>query len=136
MRTDPATLAARHASVGTVRIAAIEAIPFVVPYRRPPAFASGSVSSADNVLVRVHTDAGLVGQAEAQPRPYTYGETQTSIVDVVGGPLNEALTGVDPMRLELVAERCARVAGNYVARGAVDLAVWDLVGQILGCSSH
>ena len=38
------------------------------------------MTSADNVLVRVHSDAGLVGQAEAQPRPYTYGETQTSIV--------------------------------------------------------
>ena len=70
-------------------------------------FASGSVSSADNVLVRVHTDAGLVGQAEAQPRPYTYGETQASIVDAVGGPLNAALVGVDPLRIELVAERCA-----------------------------
>ena len=28
------------------------------------------------------------------------------------------------------------VVGNYVARGAVDLAVWDLVGQILGCPCH
>jgi L-Ala-D/L-Glu epimerase len=86
--------------------------------------------------VRVHSDAALVGQAEAQPRPYTYGETQVSIVEAVGGALNEALTGVDPLRLEMVAERCGEVTGNYVARGAVDLAVWDLVGQILGCPCH
>ena len=45
-------------------------------------------------------------------------------------------TDVDPLRIELVAERCAAIAGNYVARGAVDLAVWDLVGQILGCPCH
>src|SRR3954470_8656539 len=109
----PATLA------GTVTITGVEAIPFALPYRRRPAFASGSVSSADNVLVRVHSDAGLIGQAEAQPRPYTYGETKSSIVDAVGGQLHETLTGVDPLRLELVAERCASVAGNYVARGAV-----------------
>ena len=83
MSTDPATLAALQTLAGTVRITAVEAIPFALPYRRPPAFASGTVSSADNVLVRVHTDAGLVGQAEAQPRPYTYGETQASIVDAV-----------------------------------------------------
>ena len=134
--TDPATLAALQTLAGTVRITSIEAIPFALPYRRAPKFASGTVSSADNVLVRVHSDAGLVGQAEAQPRPYTYGETQASIVDTVGGPLNDALNGVDPLRLELVAERCARVAGNYVARGAVDLAVWDLVGQVLGCPCH
>ena len=134
--TDPATFAVPRAAAGTVRITALEAIPFAVPYRRAPEFASGRVSDADNVLVRVHTDAGLVGQAEAQPRPYTYGETQASIVQAVSGALNDALTGVDPLRLELVAERCAGVARNYVARGAVDLAVWDLVGQILGQPCH
>jgi L-alanine-DL-glutamate epimerase-like enolase superfamily enzyme len=134
--TDPGTLAALQTHAGAVRITAVEAIPFALPYRRPPAFASGTVSSADNVLVRVHSDAGLVGQAEAQPRPYTYGETQGSIVEAVGGPLDAALSGVDPLRVELVAERCAGVAGNYVARGAVDLAVWDLAGRILGCPCH
>ena len=136
LSSDPATLATHPNLAGTVRITAVEAIPFALPYRRPPAFASGTVAHADNVLVRVHTDAGLVGQAEAQPRPYTYGETQASIVDTVGGRLNDALSGVDPLRLELVAERCAGVAGNNVARGAVDLAVWDLVGRILGCPCH
>jgi L-Ala-D/L-Glu epimerase len=136
MSTDPATVAALQAAAGTIRITALEAIPFAVPYRRAPEFASGRVSRADNVLVRVHTDAGLVGEAEAQPRPYTYGETQASIVEAVGGPLDEALADIDPLRLELVAERCGRIAGNYVARGAVDLAVWDLVGQILGCPCH
>jgi L-Ala-D/L-Glu epimerase / N-acetyl-D-glutamate racemase len=136
LSTDPAMRAARDASVGTVRVTGVEAIPFALSYRRPPRFASGGVSSADNVLVRVRSDAGLVGQAEAQPRPYTYGETQRSIVDTVGGRLNEALTGIDPLRIELVAERCARVAGNYVARGAVDLACWDLVGKVLGCPCH
>jgi L-alanine-DL-glutamate epimerase-like enolase superfamily enzyme len=133
---DPSALAAIETVTGAVRIISVEAIPFAVPYRREPRFASGSVGRADNVLVRVHTDAGLVGQAEAQPRPYTYGETQASIVDAVSGPLNDALVGVDPLRIELVAHRCASVAGNYVARGAVDLAVWDVVGQILGCPCH
>jgi L-Ala-D/L-Glu epimerase len=134
--TDPATLGASRTFAGTARITAVEAIPFAVPYRRAPAFASGRIAAADNVLVRVHTDVGIVGQAEAQPRPYTYGETQASIVDAVGGPLNDALAGVDPLRVEVVAERCARLTGNYVARGAVDLAVWDLVGQVLGCPCH
>ena len=64
------------------------------------------------------------------------GESQVSIVDAAGGPLNEALPGVDPLRLKLVAERCAAAAVNYVARGAVDLAVGDLVGHILGCPCH
>ena len=135
LSTDPSD--ARGTLAGTVRITGIEAIPFALPYRRPPRFASGSVSSADNVLVRVHTDAGLVGQAEAQPRPYTYGETQASIVDAVGGPLNDALDGRRPAAHRAASPSAApRSPGNHVARGAVDLAVWDLVGQILGCPCH
>ena len=122
--------------VGTARITAIEAIPFALPYRRAPKFASGTVAGADNVLVRVHSDAGLIGQAEAQPRPYTYGETQASIVAAVSGVLHDALAGVDPLRIERVAARCGAITGNYVARGAVDLAVWDLIGQLLGRPCH
>ncbi len=69
--TDPATPAAMQTLAGAVRVTEVEAIPFAIPYRRPPAYASGRVSSADTVLVRVHSDAGLVGQVEAHPRPYT-----------------------------------------------------------------
>src|SRR3954452_25468862 len=110
--------------VGTARITAVEAIPFALPYRRAPKFASGTVAGADNVLVRVHTDAGLVGQAEAQPRPYTYGETQASIVEAVRTTLAALLVGLDPLDTEKVAERSGRITANNVSRGAVDLAVW------------
>src|SRR6476469_6492639 len=133
---DPATLAAIRTLMGSVRITAVEAIPFAVPYRREARFASGTVSSADNVLVRVHSDAGLVGQAEAQPRPYTYGETQASIVHTVRATLQDLLVGLNPLDTEAVNARCARVTGNHVARGAVDLAVWDLVGKVLDRPCH
>ena len=119
-----------------VRISALEAIPFAVPYRRPAGFASGTVTTADNVLVRVRTDAGLVGQAEAQPRPYTYGETQASIVHTVRATLAQLIVGLNPLDIEIVSERCGRITGNQVARGAVDLAVWDLIGQVLGRPCH
>ena len=124
------------ARASDVRITAVEAIPFAVPYRRPAGFASGTVTTADNVLVRVHTDAGLVGQAEAQPRPYTYGETQASIVDTIRARLDDLLVGLNPLDTEVVSERCGRITGNHVARGAVDLAVWDLVGQVLERPCH
>jgi L-alanine-DL-glutamate epimerase-like enolase superfamily enzyme len=129
----PGPDAARRADV---RITAVEAIPFAVPYRRPAGFASGTVTAADNVLVRVRTDAGLVGQAEAQPRPYTYGETQASIVHTIGATLADLLVGLNPLDTEVVSERCGRIAGNQVARGAVDLAVWDLVGKVLEQPCH
>jgi len=130
------TLTASADARSGVRITALEAIPFAVPYRRPAGFASGTVTTAENVLVRVHTDAGLVGQAEAQPRPYTYGETQASIVHTVGETLAARIAGLDPLDTETIGERSGQIADNQVARGAVDLAVWDLVGQILDRPCH
>jgi L-alanine-DL-glutamate epimerase-like enolase superfamily enzyme len=120
-----------------VTITHVEAIPYSVAYRVPGRFASGAVERADNVLVRVHAGDGLVGQAEAQPRPYTYGETQTTIVAAIRDRLAPALEGLDPLATELIDYRGAGTPGDRVARGAVDLAVWDLVGQILGrpCAS-
>ena len=119
-----------------VRIVALEAIPYAIPYRRPAGFASGTVATAENVLVRVHTDAGFVGTAEAQPRPYTYGETQASIVHTVRARLAPLLVGLNPLDIEIISERCGRIAGNNVARGALDLAVWDLIGRILDTPCH
>lgn len=121
----------------SARIVEVEAIPVSLPYRRTPRFASGAVIRADNVLVRIHTNLGLVGQAEAQPRPYTYGETQASIVGVIRGWFAPRLSGVRPGALEQARRACDGLAGNHCARGAIDVALWDLVGQIAGvpCST-
>jgi L-alanine-DL-glutamate epimerase-like enolase superfamily enzyme len=123
--------------LATARIVEVEAIPFALPYRRPARFASGSVDRADNVLVRIHTDAGLVGHAEAQPRPYTYGETQASIVAAIRGWFAPRLLGMRPGAIEEARAACAGLAGNHCAAGAVDVALWDLLGQLAGvpCST-
>ena len=56
-----------------MKIERIEAIPYAIPYARPLKFASGEVTSAEHVLIRIHTDSGLIGVADTPPRPYTYG---------------------------------------------------------------
>src|SRR5215831_7650691 len=103
-----------------VKITKIEAIPFSIPYRKPLRFASGEVTAADHVLVRVHTDDGLIGTAEAPPRPYTYGETQQSIVAVIDTVFAPAVTGLSPLEREQVHHRLARTVGNPTARAAID----------------
>ena len=117
-----------------MKIVKIEAIPFAIPYRKPLRFASGEVHVADHVLVRVHTDDGVVGVAEAPPRPYTYGETQESIVAVIGKLFAPQLVGVSALDREVVHARMGRTVGNPAAKAAVDMALWDAVGRTLGLS--
>src|SRR5215216_5364063 len=117
-----------------MKITDIEAIPFAIPYLKTLRFASGEVSCAEHVLVRVRTDAGLVGTAEAPPRPYTYGETQTSIKAVIDTLLAPQLVGTDPFERERAHAQLNRTVANPTAKAAIDMALWDLIGQATGTS--
>jgi L-alanine-DL-glutamate epimerase-like enolase superfamily enzyme len=117
-----------------VKISKVEAIPFAIPYRKPLRFASGELSVAEHVLVRVHTDTGIVGTAEAPPRPYTYGETQASIVAVIEGIFAPQIVGLSPYAREAVHAQLNRTVANPAAKAALDMALWDVAGQSFGVS--
>ncbi|MFH5822790.1 mandelate racemase/muconate lactonizing enzyme family protein [Georgenia sp. AZ-5] len=115
-----------------MRITRIEAVPYSIPYRKPLRFASGEVHEAAHVLVRVHTGDGVVGVADAPPRPFTYGETQPSVVAAVCTLFEPALIGLGLLEREKMHARMNRTVGNPAARAAVDMAVWDALGRHLG----
>jgi L-Ala-D/L-Glu epimerase len=114
-----------------MKITQLEAIPFTIPYSKPLRFASGEVHAAEHVLVRVHTDDGLVGVAEAPPRPFTYGETQAGIVAVIQQIFTPQVVGLTLLQREVVGARLARTVGNPAAKAAVDMAIWDALGRTL-----
>ena len=119
-----------------MKIQRIEAIPYSIPYTHPLRFASGEVIDAEHVLVRIYSDDGLVGEADAPPRPYTYGETQDSIISIIGNVFAPQLVGLDPLDRGKVHEVLNRTINNQVAKGAVDIALWDLLGKALDTPVH
>lgn len=119
-----------------MKIQRIEAIPYAIPYTHPLEFASGKVDTADHVLIRVHTDEGVMGQADAPPRPYTYGETQSSIVSIIEQVFVPQLVGQQLMDREKIHAVLRRTINNQVAKGALDIAVWDAIGQAVGQPVH
>src|SRR5690606_33955926 len=114
-----------------MKITQVEAIPFAIPYAKPLRFASGEVHVAEHVLVRVHTDDGVIGVAEAPPRPFTYGETQDGVIAVIDKLFAPQVVGLTLLEREVVAARLHRTVGNPVAKAAVDMAIWDALGQTL-----
>ncbi|MGO2051903.1 enolase C-terminal domain-like protein [Glutamicibacter sp. 287] len=119
-----------------MKIARIEAIPYAIPYTHPLRFASGEVHTADHVLVRVHTDEGIIGTADAPPRPYTYGETQTSIRTIVQDIFGPQVIGLDIFDREKIRQIMERTIHNQVAKGALDIAIWDAIGQAANTPVH
>ncbi|MDH6625810.1 L-alanine-DL-glutamate epimerase-like enolase superfamily enzyme [Streptomyces sp. LBL] len=117
-----------------MKITAIEAIPYAIPYTKPLRFASGEVHTAEHVLVRVHTDEGLTGVADAPPRPFTYGETQKSVTAVIEDLFAPQLLGLDVFARERIHALLHRTVGNPAAKSALDMALWDITGQSCGRS--
>lgn len=117
-----------------MKITSVEAVPYRIAYKKPLRFASGEVHAAEHVLVRVHTDDGVVGVADAPPRPFTYGETQAGMVAVIESVLGPAVVGLTLLEREVAHARMGRTVGNPVAKAAVDMAVWDALGRTLDLS--
>jgi L-alanine-DL-glutamate epimerase-like enolase superfamily enzyme len=116
-----------------MKITRVEAIPFKIPYKTPLKWGlTGYLEAADHVLVRVHTDAGVVGVAEATPRPTIYGESQASILHAIREWFAPMVIGLDPGHTEKVWTRFESIHWNPTAKGAIDLALCDAAARARG----
>ena len=103
-----------------------------LPLAKPIHMAGSEVAVAQNVVVRIQTDAGLTGWGECASAPTFSGETQGSIAAAIAGYLAPALVGEDPMRREaLRAVMDERLLGNPGAKAAVEIALFDVAGKAL-----
>ena len=113
-------------------IAAVEAIPYRLPTRRPVRFANGEVAGAEHVLVRVRTTDGVEGIAEASPRPMTYGDNVAGVVHMIRNIAAPAWVGANELAPAELHHRLRHLQGNFTARAALDVALYDLLGQRSG----
>ncbi len=91
-----------------------------------------SIGSADNLLVRVEADNGLLGWGEAASAPTMTGDLQAGMVAAVREILAPALIGEDALEHARLGRSCAGLlAGNHGAKSAVEMALLDLAGRHL-----
>lgn len=119
-----------------MKITAIETIPIRVPIKPELAIRSGRGGSHDTspfLLVKIHTDAGLIGLGEASCTPRWSGEDQVSAAHFISAYFAPALIGQDPTQIgELTQAVFPLVAGNFFTKAAVEMALWDLAGKAAG----
>ena len=122
-----------------MKITSIETIPVSLPLRRPHLSA---VQARERIfiIVRVHTDSGLVGLGEATvlkewggPHMTYYGESHKTVALVIESYLAPALLGADPFQREALHQTMNRIIKGYpYAKAALDIACHDLMGKALG----
>jgi L-alanine-DL-glutamate epimerase-like enolase superfamily enzyme len=126
----------RNDDGGVVQIKTIEPLAVSLPMLKPVIMAGEEVRQADNVLVRIETDNGVVGWGEAASAPVMTGETLESIVSAIHY-LSSALHGRDATDIAgaLVAMD-GRMYGNHGAKAAIEIALHDLTGRATGKPVH
>jgi L-alanine-DL-glutamate epimerase-like enolase superfamily enzyme len=112
-----------------MKIRRVEAFAVSLPMIKPMKMAGVEVRTADNVLVRVTSDAGESGWGEAASAPTMTGETVGSMLAAVRY-LAPFLQGMDAENFEAIDRELARrMYGNHAAKAATDIALLDLVGR-------
>jgi L-alanine-DL-glutamate epimerase-like enolase superfamily enzyme len=112
-----------------VKIASVKLFTLKILFEEPIKIPLGSLDGANNVVVKVTTDTGLVGWGEASPFAPITGDTQESNV-VTGLQLAQLITGKDPLAIEAcVAAINAFTLGEPSIRSAFDMALFDIAAK-------
>ena len=102
-----------------------------VPLRTPFKTALRTVNSVEDVVVEIHTDCGAVGYGEAPPTGVITGDTTSAIIGAIQDHIAKNILGKDVDEFEdllQLVQKC--IVHNSSAKAAVDMALWDLYGQL------
>ncbi|MEW9676314.1 dipeptide epimerase [Lentibacillus sp. L22] len=84
------------------------------------------------ILVRMETEDGYFGWGESVPDPYVTGETWESTLEIINHELAPLVIDDSPFNLNLIHQKMnERIFHVPAAKAAIDLALYDLVGNIL-----
>jgi L-alanine-DL-glutamate epimerase-like enolase superfamily enzyme len=90
------------------------------------------INYSDNVLLKITTDEGIIGFGEAAPLIFVTGETVESVTAVLE-MLRPGLIGLNPLAVDQIHTFMNGIVhGNSSARCAIDLALYDIRGKVMG----
>ena len=110
------------------KIADIQTTTFRLPMKGALSWGQASrMETLEHVLVRLVTDTGHVGLAEAPPRPTIYGETPESIQAIIQKHLAPRLIGRSLDDVAGINQAMAPIANNHAAKGAIDISLHEAI---------
>ncbi|WP_042682663.1 dipeptide epimerase [Anaerosalibacter massiliensis] len=102
-----------------------------IPLKKPFRTALREVYTIENAIVRIETDTGNVGYGEAAITPVITGDTMGSIKWAIMEHIRPSLIGMDIENIEEIMNRIDNsLVNNSSPKAAVDMAIYDLYGQL------
>jgi L-alanine-DL-glutamate epimerase-like enolase superfamily enzyme len=128
----PLSLRAQRRPAGKARMK-LSFRPYDLQLRHVFTIANSSRTTTPDVLIEIEYD-GVIGYGEASMPPYL-GETQASVIEFLKKVDLEPFA--DPFALDDILTYVDKIAeNNTAAKAAVDIALHDLVGKLLGQPWH
>ncbi|MDR0181422.1 dipeptide epimerase [Lysobacter arvi] len=104
-----------------------------VPLKTPFKTALRTVEAIEDIIVCVHTDTGHVGYGEAPATAVITGDTHGSIIEAISKFIAPRLIGQEIANLNRITQLVqTALEKNTSAKAAVEIAVYDLFGQLYG----
>ena len=92
--------------------------------------------TVETVVVTVETDTGLTGWGEVCPIPHYLPAYARGVAPALQ-ELAPVVLGADPIGAEALMSRAdAYLPGHVYAKSALDIALWDITGQVAGLPIH
>ncbi|MCI0692215.1 dipeptide epimerase [candidate division KSB1 bacterium] len=111
-------------------ITQIDIHPITFKLKNPYAIAYEFYDTAANVLVRIETASGLAGWGNAAPDAHVTGESIERTEEILATSIVPALIGRDTRNIAEIETFLQTTAPNTpAARAAIDVALYDLLGQ-------
>jgi L-Ala-D/L-Glu epimerase len=102
-----------------------------VPLKTPFKTALRTVDKVEDVIVTIHTDTGHIGYGEAPATAVITGDTLGSIVEAIQKYIAPRIIGEDIANLNRITQLIQNaLEKNTSAKAAVEIAVYDLFGQL------
>ena len=102
-----------------------------IPLKTPFKTAIRSVESIEDVVVLLETDDGHTGYGSAPATAVITGETHGSIIEAISKFIGPQLIGLEIESLNHITDIIqASIVRNYSAKAALEIAVYDLFGQL------
>jgi muconate cycloisomerase len=121
-----------------VKITALETIPLRLPFAQPFKISQGSRETLETLIVRVHTDDGLIGIGETQAwRRQGSAEVLWSLVRTVKDHFEPLMAGRSPFDIGGILSTLNEALYNTLyAQAAVADALYDIAGKAVGLPVH
>lgn len=112
-----------------MKITAVDIYTLNIPLEKPIIVPIGVIDGANNVVIKITTDKGIIGWGESSPVPYITGDSQQTNI-ATAKQFAKLVMGKDPLAIEA---RMTEIKGSIVSepsiRSAFDMAFYDIAAK-------